>query len=49
MMSELHYEKPFSMGKDKTDYRLVSTEHVEVVEFEGKEILKIDPEALCKK
>jgi len=45
-MSEFHYEKPFPLGEDKTDYRLVSDKHVEVVEFEGKEILKVNPAAL---
>ncbi len=45
-MSEFHYEKPFATGEDKTDYRLVSKEHVEVVTFEGKEILKVDQVAL---
>ncbi len=45
-MSEFHYEKPFPLGEDKTDYRLVSNEHVEIVEFEGKEILKVNPAAL---
>ncbi len=45
-MSEFNYEKPFPIGDDKTKYRLVSSDHVEVVTFEGKEILKVAPAAL---
>ena len=40
------YQKPFPLGPDATEFRLVTTEHVSVVEFEGHEILKVDPEAL---
>ena len=40
------YQKPFPLGEDQTEYRLVTTDHVEVVEFDGKEILKVAPEAL---
>ncbi len=40
------YHKPFPLGPDKTEYRLITKDHVEVVEFEGKEILKVAPEAL---
>ena len=40
------YQKPFPLGPDATEFRQVTTEHVSVVEFEGHEILKVDPEAL---
>lgn len=40
------YHKPFPLGPDKTEYRLVSTEGIEVTEFEGKKILKVSPEAI---
>ncbi len=41
-----HYQKPFPLGKDKTDYRLLTDEFVQTVEFEGESILKVDPKAL---
>ncbi len=41
-----HYQEPFPMSKDTTEYYLLTKEHVSVSEFEGKEILKIEPEAL---
>ena len=40
------YQDPFPLGKDETEYMLLSKEHVSVVPFDGKEILKVDPEAL---
>ena len=36
----------FQMGEDKTEYRLLTKEGVTVSEFEGKEIVKVSPEAL---
>ncbi|ADR18898.1 fumarate hydratase [Calditerrivibrio nitroreducens] len=43
---EFYYQDPFPLGPDKTEYRLLSKEGVTVSEFEGKPILKIDPEVL---
>lgn len=43
---EFKYQKPFPMGPDKTDYYLLTKEHVSVAEFDGKEVLKVEPEAL---
>lgn len=43
---EFYYQDPFPLGPDKTEYRLLSKEGVTVGEFEGKPILKIDPEVL---
>lgn len=40
------YQKPFPVGKDTTEYYLVTKDYVSVGEFEGNEILKIQPEAL---
>jgi fumarate hydratase class I len=40
------YQNPFPLGKDDTEYYLLSREHVSVSEFEGQEILKVEPEAL---
>lgn len=41
-----HYQEPFPMSKDKTEYYLLTKEHVSVSEFEGKEILKVSQEGL---
>ncbi|HOI96085.1 MAG TPA: fumarate hydratase [Syntrophobacter fumaroxidans] len=46
-MAEFVYQDPFPLGKDETKYRLVTKDHVSVGNFDGKEILKIDPEALA--
>lgn len=40
------YQEPFPMSKDKTEYYLLSKDFVSVSEFEGKEILKVQPEGL---
>ena len=42
------YQAPFPMGKDDTEYYLLTKEHVSVSEFEGKEILKVESEGLTK-
>jgi fumarate hydratase class I len=43
-----HYQEPFPLGKDTTEYYLLTTEGISVTEFEGKEILKVSPEVLTK-
>ena len=43
---EFVYQDPLPIQKDPTKYRLLTKEHVSVTQFEGKEILKIAPEAL---
>ena len=40
------YQNTFPLSEDKTNYYLLSKEHVSTTEFEGKQILKVDPEAL---
>ena len=45
---EFKYAPMFQVGKDETEYYLVSKEGVSVTEFEGKEILKVTPEALTR-
>ena len=45
-VSTFEYQKPFPLAPDETKYRLVTTDHVEVVEFNGTEVLKVAPEAL---
>jgi fumarate hydratase class I len=43
---EFKYQDPFPLGPDKTKYRLLTKEGVSVAQFEGKEILKVTPDAL---
>ena len=47
-MPEFHYQDPFPLDKDKTDYRKIegSEKYVSIVKFDGKDILKIEPKAL---
>ncbi|MFP4489562.1 MAG: fumarate hydratase, partial [Bacteroidales bacterium] len=45
-MADFIYEKPFQISEDKTQYRLITSDHVKVVEADGRSILKVDPEAL---
>ncbi len=44
---EFVYEDPFQLGKDDTEYRLLTKDHVSVTSFMGKDILKVEPEALA--
>ncbi|HEY5498951.1 MAG TPA: fumarate hydratase [Bacteroidales bacterium] len=41
-----HYQDPFPVGKDQTEYYLLTNEYVSVAEFEGKEMLKVSSEGL---
>ena len=43
---EFKYNEMFPLGEDTTKYHLLTKEYVSVSEFEGKEILKVDPEGL---
>ena len=43
---EFVYQDPLPLEKDSTRYRLLSKEHVAVTKFEGKDMLKVEPEAL---
>jgi len=45
-MSEFQYQDIFSLGPDTTPYRKLTDKHVSTIEVDGKEILKIEPEAL---
>ncbi|RLD67778.1 MAG: fumarate hydratase [Bacteroidetes bacterium] len=45
-MSDFFYQEPFPLTKDDTKYRLITKDYVSVVEFEGRKILKIDPNGL---
>ncbi|MDP2603291.1 MAG: fumarate hydratase [Deltaproteobacteria bacterium] len=44
---EFVYQDPFPLEKDTTKYRLLTKEHVSLTKFEGKDILKVEPEALA--
>ncbi|WP_320055705.1 fumarate hydratase [Desulfuromonas thiophila] len=46
-MSEFFYQDPFPLGKDDTQYRLLTKDYVSTTSFEGQEILKVDPEGLA--
>ncbi|WP_300285470.1 fumarate hydratase [uncultured Alistipes sp.] len=45
-MSEFIYQEPFPLSEDTTEYRLLTKEHVSVVECDGRRILKVAPEGL---
>lgn len=40
------YCAPFPMGKDNTEYYLLTSDYVSVADFDGETILKVEPEAL---
>ena len=40
------YQEPFPMSEDKTEYYLLTKDHVTTSEFEGKEMLKVSKEGL---
>ncbi len=42
-----HYQDPLPLGADDTEYHLLSREGIETATFEGREILKVAPEALA--
>src|SRR5690554_3965644 len=42
------YQESFPMSEDKTEYYRLTSEHVTVSQFEGKEILKVSPEGLTQ-
>nr|WP_314419435.1 class I fumarate hydratase FumA [uncultured Erwinia sp.] len=41
-----HYQTPFHLAKEDTEYYLLTRDHVSVSEFDGQPILKVEPEAL---
>lgn len=40
------YQKPFPILKDDTQYRLLTSDFVSTINIDGREILKVEPEAL---
>src|SRR5574343_557238 len=45
-MAEFFYQDPYPIQRDKTEYRKISSDYVEVVKVGNREILNIDPKAL---
>ena len=47
-MADFVYQEPFPLGKDETKYRKLegSEQYVSAVDFDGQNILKVDPEGL---
>src|SRR5471030_1698544 len=41
------YQDPLPLGPDQTAYRFLSKEGVSTAQFEGREVLKVEPEALA--
>jgi fumarate hydratase class I len=46
-MVEFNYEPMFQVGPDTTDYELLTSDHVAVVDVDGTQVLKVAPEALA--
>jgi len=40
------YHEMFPLGPDETEYRRLSSDHVRVEQFQGKDVLVVEPEAL---
>lgn len=47
-MSEFHYQQVFELGEDEAPYRRLTDQYVSTTEFEGREILRVEPEALTE-
>lgn len=45
-MSDFTYQEPFPLGPDQTEYEKLDGDFVSTSEFEGQEVLKIDPAGL---
>ena len=41
-----YYQDPLPIEKDTTKYRLLTKDYVSTTKFEGKDVLKVDPQAL---
>ena len=48
MSNNFKYAPMFQLGKDETEYYLLTKDYVSVSEFEGKPILKVEKEGLTK-
>ncbi len=45
-MAEFEYQPIFELEPEQVEYRKLSSDHVSTAEFEGHQILKVEPEAL---
>ncbi len=45
---EFNYQDPYPIGKDESEYYLLTKDYVSVAQFEGETILKVEPEGLTK-
>jgi fumarate hydratase class I len=45
-LSDFHYQPPFELAPDATEYRKLTSDHVSVVDMGGREVLRVEPEAL---
>ncbi len=48
MAKEFKYQESFPLGKEKTEYYLLTNEHVSESQLDGQEMLKVEPEGLTK-
>jgi fumarate hydratase class I len=46
-MAEFVYQEMFPLAQDHTRYRLLTTSYVSTAQFDGAEVLKVDPEGLA--
>lgn len=46
VLPPFYYQEPFPLGPDTTEYELLTKKGLSVTEFEGQEILKVEPETL---
>jgi fumarate hydratase class I len=46
MAKEFKYQNPFPLAKEHTQYELLTNQYVSTATFDGKTILKVEPEAL---
>jgi len=47
-MADFAYQDPFPLQRDDTQYRHLTSDFVSVAEFDGDEVLKVDPEGLTR-
>lgn len=45
-MTKFIYQEPFPLGKDETEYRLLTKDYVDILNIDGRKILKVAPEGL---
>ncbi len=45
-MAAFKFQEMFELGPDTTEYRKLTSDHVSTAKFEGRDVLKVEPEAL---